>query len=198
MKIRSRKGEFTVERDETIRSTSMEALGRLKPASGKADGVVTAGNSSPYCDGASSVVVMESEKAEKNGCEILGTFRGYAAAGVDPAYMGLGPAAAIPKLLKNTGVQMEDIDLFEINEAFSSQSLACIQELKLDVSKLNVNGGAIALGHPMGATGGILTAKILYELRRRQARYGVIAFCCGGGQGVAVLLENEAGKIGGK
>ena len=152
---------------------------------------MTAGNSSPNCDGASCVVVMEKEKAKALGCTILATFRGYASAGVDPAYMGLGPAYAIPKLLKSTGVSMDEIDLFEINEAFASQSLACIQELKLDTSKLNVNGGAIALGHPLGATGGILTAKMVYELKRRQARYGVIAFCCGGGQGVAVLLERE-------
>ena len=180
-----------VDRDETPRLSTMEQLGKLRVATGKKDGVVTAGNSSPNCDGASCVVVMEKEKAKALGCTILATFRGYASAGVDPAYMGLGPAYAIPKLLKSTGVSMDEIDLFEINEAFASQSLACIQELKLDTSKLNVNGGAIALGHPLGATGGILTAKMVYELKRRQARYGVIAFCCGGGQGVAVLLERE-------
>lgn len=184
-------GVRRVERDETVRATSMEALSKLRVVTGKKDGVVTAGNSSPNCDGASCVVLMEKGKAKTLGCEILGTFRGYASVGVDPAYMGLGPAYAIPKLMKTTGLSLEDIDLFEINEAFASQSLACIQELELDASKLNVNGGAIALGHPLGATGGILTAKMVYELKRRQARFGVIAFCCGGGQGVAALLERE-------
>lgn len=189
-----RKGKVQrVERDETMRKSTMEQLAALRVASGRAGGVVTAGNSSPNCDGASCVVVMEKEKARALGCEILGTFRGYASVGVDPAYMGLGPAFAIPKLLKSTGLTLDDIDLFEINEAFASQSLACIQELGLDTAKLNVNGGAIALGHPLGATGGILTAKMVYELRRRQARFGVISFCCGGGQGVAVLLEREDG-----
>lgn len=189
--VRSKKGDTVVSRDETVRPTTMEALAKLRVATRRPGGVVTAGNSSPNCDGASAMVVMEKNKAQELGCDILGTFRGYASVGVDPAYMGLGPAFAIPKLLQKTGVSMEDIDLFEINEAFASQSLACIQELKLDTAKLNVNGGAIALGHPMGATGGILTAKMVYELRRRNARYGVISFCCGGGQGVAVLLENE-------
>ncbi|MBO7709226.1 MAG: thiolase family protein [Lachnospiraceae bacterium] len=189
--VKTRKGEYEVRRDETIRETSMEALAKLRCATGRPGGIVTAGNSSPNCDGASAMVVMEKEKAKEMGLESLGTFRGYAAVGVDPAYMGLGPAYAIPKLLKNAGLTMDDIDLFEINEAFATQSLACIRELKLNTDKLNVNGGAIALGHPMGATGGILTAKMVYELRRRNARYGVIAFCCGGGQGVAVLLENE-------
>lgn len=189
--VKRKTGEAVVSRDETVRPSSMEDLARLPVATRKPGGVVTAGNSSPNCDGASAMVVMEKSLAKARGLEILGTFRGYSAVGVDPAYMGLGPAYAIPKLLKQTGLSMDQIDLFEINEAFASQSIACIQELGLDTAKLNVNGGAIALGHPMGATGGILTAKMVYELRRRQARYGVISFCCGGGQGVAVLLERE-------
>lgn len=189
-----RKGKTQrVEKDETLRESSLEQLAALRVASGRPDGVVTAGNSSPNCDGASCVVVMEKQKALALGCEILGIFRGYASVGVDPAYMGLGPAFAVPKLLSSTGLTIRDIDLFEINEAFASQSLACIRELGLDTEKLNVNGGAIALGHPLGATGGILTAKMVYELRRRQARFGVISFCCGGGQGVAVLLERGDG-----
>ena len=192
VEVKTRKTSYVVDRDETIRDTTMESLARLKVVTGRPDGVVTAGNSSPNCDGASAMVVMEKELAKERGCEILGTYRGYAAVGVDPAYMGMGPAFAIPKLLNSCGLTLEDIDLFEINEAFASQSLACIKELNLDVNKLNVNGGAIALGHPMGATGGILTAKLLYELRRTGGRYGIISFCCGGGQGVAVLLENEA------
>lgn len=192
--IKTKMGEYTVNHDETVRKTTMEALGKLRVVTGRKNGIVTAGNSSPQCDGASAMVVMEKEKAKALGCDILGTFRGYASVGVDPAYMGMGPAYAIPKLLKQTGLTMEDIDLFEINEAFASQSLACIKELGLDTSKLNVNGGAIALGHPMGATGGVLTAKMVYEMKRRKARYGVISFCCGGGQGVAVLLEREEMK----
>lgn len=191
IEVADRKNQWRVEKDETVRATTLEALAKLRVATGKKGGVVTAGNSSPNCDGASCVVLMEKEKAKALGCEILGTFRGYASVGVDPAYMGLGPAFAIPKLLKSVGMELSEIDLFEINEAFASQSLACIQELGLDTAKLNVNGGAIALGHPLGATGGILTAKMVYELKRRQARFGVIAFCCGGGQGVATLLERE-------
>lgn len=187
--VTEKRGTRRVERDETVRPTTMEALAKLRVATGKKDGVVTAGNSSPNCDGASCVVLMEKNKAKELGIDILATFRGYASVGLDPAYMGLGPAFAIPKLLKTTGMSIEHIDLFEINEAFASQSLACIRELQLDTAKLNVNGGAIALGHPLGATGGILTAKMVYELKRRQARFGVIAFCCGGGQGVAALLE---------
>lgn len=190
--IKTKRGESVVSRDETVRPTTMEGLAQLSVVTRRPDGVVTAGNSSPNCDGASAMVVMEKSMAQARGLEILGTFRGYSAVGVDPAYMGMGPAYAIPKLLKQVGMSLDDIDLFEINEAFASQSLACIKELGLDTSKLNVNGGAIALGHPMGATGGILTAKMVYELKRRQARYGLISFCCGGGQGVAVLLERES------
>ena len=189
--IKTRRGETVVSRDETMRLSTMEELAALPVVTRRPNGVVTAGNSSPTCDGASAMVVMEKSLAQARGLEIFGTFRGYSAVGVDPAYMGMGPAYAIPKLLKQTGLTMDDIDLFEINEAFASQSLACIKELGLDTSKLNVNGGAIALGHPMGATGGVLTAKMVYEMKRRKARYGVISFCCGGGQGVAVLLERE-------
>ncbi len=176
-------------RDETIRPGDLETLGRLRVASGVPDGVVTAGNSSPTCDGASALVVMEKKRALSLGCEILGAYRGYASVGVDPSIMGIGPVYAVRKLLNQTGLTLSDIDLFEINEAFASQSIACVRELGLNEEKLNVNGGAIALGHPMGATGGILTAKMLYELGRREARYGMIAFCCGGGQGVAMLIE---------
>ena len=188
--VHTKKGDYVVEKDETVRETTIESLSKLKVATGKPNGVVTGGNSSPNCDGASAMVVMEKEKAKALGCEILGTFRGFVSVGVDPAYMGEGPAYAIPKLLKKVNLSMDDIDLFEINEAFASQSLSCIKQLNLDVSKLNVNGGAIALGHPMGGTGGILTAKIVYELKRRNQRYGIISFCCGGGQGVAALIEN--------
>lgn len=189
--VKTKKGAYVIDRDETVRETTKDSLAKLRVVTGLENGVVTAGNSSPNCDGASAMVVMEKEMAKERGCDILGTFRGYASVGVDPAYMGMGPAYAIPKLLKETGVSLDEISLFEINEAFASQSIACLRELGIDVNKLNVNGGAIALGHPMGATGGILTAKLVYELRRRGDRYGIISFCCGGGQGVAVLIENE-------
>ncbi len=192
--VHTKKGDYTVDKDETVRETSLEALSKLRVATGKPNGVVTGGNSSPNCDGASAMVIMEKETAKALGCDILGTFRGFTAVGVDPAYMGEGPAYAIPKLLRKTGLTMDDIALFEINEAFASQSISCIKQLGLDVNKLNVNGGAIALGHPMGGTGGILTAKMVYELRRRNGRYGIISFCCGGGQGVAALIENENAK----
>ena len=192
VRVCGRKGEYLVTKDETVRETSLEALAKLRVATGRPGGVVTGGNSSPNCDGASAMIVMERNLAIERGCDILGVFRGFAAVGVDPAYMGEGPVYAIPKLLKKTGLSMEKISLFEINEAFASQSISCIRQLGLDTEKLNVNGGAIALGHPMGGTGGILTAKMVYELRRRKERYGVIAFCCGGGQGVAALIENPA------
>lgn len=180
-----------ITRDETIRAgTTVETLSKLRPAF-KKDGIVTAGNSSPLCDGAGAVVVMEKEKAKSLGLEILGKFKSYAAVGVDPNYMGTGPIYATRKLFKQTGMSMKDIDLIEMNEAFSSQSIACIRELKMDMEKLNVNGGAIALGHPMGGTGAILVAKMVYELKRRNLHTGLISFCVGGGQGVAVIIERE-------
>ena len=188
--VRTRKGAYVVDRDETVRETTAEGLAALKAVNHRPDGVVTAGNSSPNCDGASAMVVMEKELAEKRGCGILGVFRGYASVGVDPAYMGLGPASAIPKLLRQTGLTMEQIDLFEINEAFASQSLACMQELKLDTSKLNVNGGAIALGHPVGASGARIIVTLLHEMAKRpEAKKGLATLCIGGGQGVATIFE---------
>jgi acetyl-CoA C-acetyltransferase len=182
---------IVISRDETVRpETSIEGLAKLKPVFDK-EGIVTAGNSSPLCDGAGAVVVMEKEKAKALGLEILAIFKGYAAAGVDPHYMGLGPVAATNKLFAKTGMSMDDIDLIEMNEAFAAQSLACARELDMDSSKLNVNGGAIALGHPMGGTGAILVAKMVYELKRRDLHTGLISFCVGGGQGVSVVLERE-------
>jgi acetyl-CoA acetyltransferase family protein len=182
----------TVVQDEVVRKdASLEALAKLKVASGHADGVVTAGNSSPLSDGGGSVVLMEKEMAVSMGLEILGTFRGYASVGVDPDIMGIGPVYAIRKLMADKGMQLDDVDIIEMNEAFAAQSLPCVRELHMDMGKLNVNGGAIALGHPLGGTGAILTIKTVYELERRQARFGLIAFCCGGGQGVAMLVERE-------
>jgi len=179
-----------IDKDECLRKDcNMEDLGKLKPVF-KQGGVVTAGNSSPMSDGASAVVVMDKEKAIREGHEILAKFIGFAVTGCDPLIMGIGPVEAIKKALKQTGLKMDDIDLIELNEAFASQSIACIRELGLDMNKVNVNGGAIALGHPLAGTGGILTAKLIYELRRRKGRYGIVSFCMAGGQGAAAVFES--------
>jgi acetyl-CoA acyltransferase len=171
------------------RDTSMEALAKLKPVF-KVGGVVTAGNSSQRSDGAAAVVVMERERAESLGLQPMARFVGFAVAGVRPEVMGVGPMVSIPKVLKLTGLNLEDIDLIEFNEAFAVQILAVIRELGLDIEKINVNGGAIALGHPMGATGGKLTVQLLHEMRRRKARYGMVTMCIGGGMGASGIFEN--------
>jgi acetyl-CoA acyltransferase len=182
--------EITFARDEgPRRDTSAEALAKLKPVF-KQGGTITAGNSSQRSDGAAAVVVMERERAERLGLRPLARFVGYAVGGVAPEVMGIGPTVAIPKLLELTGLRLEDVDLVELNEAFASQTLAVIRELGMDVEKVNVNGGAIALGHPMGATGTKLTIQLLAELARRQARYGMVTMCVGGGQGAAGIFEN--------
>lgn len=176
-------------RDEILREDStVDSLARLSPAF-KKGGMVTAGNSSAMSDGAAALVVMEKQLALQQEREILAVFKGYTAVGVDPNYMGIGPVPAIRKLLQQTGTSLEDIDLIELNEAFAAQSIPCIRELGLDMNKVNVNGGAIALGHPLAGTGAVLATKLVYELKRREARRGMIAFCCGGGQGVALLME---------
>ena len=177
------------ENDELMRpDTSMEGLAKLKPAF-KNGGSVTAGNASPFSDGAAAVLIMEAEKARELGLEPLGRLLAFATAGVEPEIMGIGPVKAIPKALEQAGLTLEDIDLFELNEAFAAQSLAIIRTLGIDESKLNVNGGAIALGHPLGATGAKLTASLLYELKRRGGRYGVVTMCVGGGMGAAGVFE---------
>lgn len=178
-------------KDEPLREdANLEAMAKLRPAF-KEKGIVTAGNSSPMSDGAGAVVVMEKSKAKELGMEILASFKGYTSVGVDPNIMGIGPVPAIRKLLEQTGVELENVDLIELNEAFAAQSISCIRELGLDMAKVNVNGGAIALGHPLAGTGAILTTKMVYELKRRNAKRGIISFCCGGGQGVAMMLERE-------
>lgn len=179
-----------VTKDETIRETTLEGLSRLKP-SFKPDGVCTAGNSSPLTDGASAVVVMERDLAKQRGKKILAEIKGFASAGCDPSTMGLGPVFATRKLLKKLGMDLDEIDLIELNEAFASQSIGCIRELGLDINKVNVNGGAIALGHPFGATGGILTTKLLYEMERRDVHTGLVTFCIGGGQGFSALFVRD-------
>jgi len=174
------------------RDTSEEGLAKLRPAF-QAGGTITAGNSSQRSDGAAAVVVMERERAEQLGLKPLLRFVGFAVAGVRPEVMGIGPIVAIPKVLKLTGLSLSDIDLIELNEAFASQSLAIVRELGLDMEKLNVNGGAIALGHPMGATGSKLTIQLMHEMKRRKSRYGMVTMCIGGGMGAAGIFENLQG-----
>ena len=181
--------ETTFERDEGPRDTSMEKLAKL-PTVFKQDGSVTAGNSSQRSDGAAAVVVMEREEAERRGLTPLARFVGFAVGGVRPEVMGIGPMVAIPKVLGLTGLSLEDIDLVEFNEAFAAQVLAVMREVGLDLEKTNVNGGAIALGHPMGATGTKLTIQLMREMRQRKSRYGMVTMCIGGGMGAAGIFEN--------
>lgn len=170
------------------RDTSAEALAKLKPVFA-VNGTVTAGNSSQTSDGAAAVVVMSREKAEALGVKPLARFVSFAVAGVPPDIMGIGPVAAVPKALRQAGLTIDQIDLIELNEAFAAQALAVIRALELDEEKVNVNGGAIALGHPLGCTGAKLTVQILHELRRRGGRYGLITMCIGGGMGAAGIVE---------
>lgn len=189
--VPQRKGApIRIKRDETIRTeTTMESLGRLTPVAYRGD-LVTAGNSSPLCDGAAALVLMDKALADRLGLKPLGKITGYAVAGVHPHFMGMGPMAATPKLLKKSGKTLRDIDIIEINEAFAAQVVPCCRELGFDMAKVNVNGGAIALGHPMGGTGAILTIKVLDELRDRGEKTGLVTMCIGGGQGIAMLVEN--------
>ncbi|GED58650.1 thiolase family protein [Brevibacillus formosus] len=188
--LKGKKGEETLfDTDEfPRRDSSVESLSKLRPAFRK-DGSVTAGNSSGINDGAAALLLMNEETLQKTGVAPLGRIVHFVSAGVDPRIMGIGPVAAIRKLLAETNMTVEQIDLFELNEAFASQSLACMRELGLDPSKTNVNGGAIALGHPLGMSGARLAGTILFELRRRQKKYGIVSLCIGGGQGLATLVE---------
>ncbi|MDX1637476.1 MAG: acetyl-CoA C-acyltransferase [Balneolaceae bacterium] len=181
---------FLFEVDEGPRKdTSEEVLSQLSPVF-KKGGTVTAGNSSQMNDAAAAVIVMSREKAEELGLQPLARFVGFAVAGVPPEIMGIGPVEAIPKVLKQTGLSKNDIDLIELNEAFAAQSLAVIRELDLDPEIVNVNGGAIAMGHPLGCTGAKLSTQILYEMKRRDSRYGMVTMCVGGGMGAAGIFEN--------
>jgi acetyl-CoA acetyltransferase family protein len=180
-----------VTRDEHPRpETTAEKLATLKPAF-RQGGTVTAGNASGINDGAAALVIASEEKASELGVEPLGAFVGSAVAGVDPRVMGIGPIPAVRKLLERSGVSLDDVDLVELNEAFASQSLAVIRELGLDPEKVNVNGGAIALGHPLGMSGARLVVSLLHELRRRDGRYGLATLCVGVGQGQAALFERS-------
>jgi acetyl-CoA acyltransferase len=167
----------------------MDALAKLKAAF-HAKGTVTAGNSSQTSDGAAAAVVMSAERAQALGIKPLARFVAFAYAGCLPEEMGIGPVYAIPKALKLAGLKLDEIDVIELNEAFAAQSLAVMKQLELDPAKVNVNGGAIALGHPLGCTGAKLTATLLPELKRRQARYGLVTMCVGGGMGAAGIFEN--------
>ncbi|KYD09602.1 thiolase family protein [Saccharococcus caldoxylosilyticus] len=187
-----KKGEPIIfDTDEHPRpNTTMEALAKLPPAFLEG-GTVTAGNSSGLNDGASALVIMSREKAEELGLTPLAVIRAYAVAGVDPNIMGIGPVPATRKVLKKAGLTLDDMDLIEINEAFAAQVIACDRELNMNPEKVNVNGGAIAHGHPLGATGAILITKAVYELQRSGGRYALITACIGGGQGIATIIERE-------
>ncbi|CAM4197264.1 acetyl-CoA C-acetyltransferase [Bacillus mobilis] len=175
--------------DEGVRAeTTLDILGKLRPAF-NVRGSVTAGNSSQMSDGAASVLLMDREKAVSDGMKPLAKFRSFAVAGVPPEVMGIGPIAAIPKALKLAGLELSDIGLFELNEAFASQSIQVIRELGLDEEKVNVNGGAIALGHPLGCTGAKLTLSLIHEMKRRNQQFGIVTMCIGGGMGAAGVFE---------
>ncbi|HEY8636675.1 MAG TPA: thiolase family protein [Candidatus Limnocylindrales bacterium] len=194
--------QLSFDADEGIRhDTDAEQMARLRPIFA-AGGTVTAGNSSQMSDGAAAMVVMTAERAAQLGIEPLGRLASFATAGVDPEIMGIGPVEAVPKALRKAGLTLDDIALVELNEAFAAQVVAVVRELGLDEERTNVNGGAIALGHPLGATGAKLTAQILSELARREARYGLVTMCVGGGQGAAGVIEwlggrQPAGRTGG-
>ena len=175
--------------DEGPRKSSPEQMAKLRPVF-KVNGTVTAGNASQTSDGASAVLLMSEKKAREKALEPLARYVGFTVAGVPPELMGIGPIYAIPRIMKQKGLKILDMDLIELNEAFASQALACIRELDLDETITNVNGGAVALGHPLGCTGAKLTVQIMYEMMRRHARYGLVSMCIGGGQGAAGILEN--------
>ncbi len=188
--VPQRKGEpILVERDEFPRpDVTIEQLGKL-PAAFKKEGSVTAGNSSGINDGAAAVLLMEAERARALGYRPMARVVASAVAGCDPSYMGLGPIPAIRKALERAGLSIDDIDLFELNEAFAAQAIPCIRELGIDPEKVNVNGGSIAIGHPLGSTGARITATLVHEMRRRGARYGIASLCIGLGQGIATIVE---------
>jgi len=189
IELKSRKGVTIFDFDEHVKGdTTVEALAKMRPAF-KKDGSVTAGNASGINDAAAAVVLTERSVAEAKGLKVMARMVGYATAGVDPSIMGIGPVPAITQLLEKTGVAKADIDLWEVNEAFAGQALAVCRELDLPMDKVNPNGSGISLGHPVGATGAVITVKAMYELERTNGRYAVISMCIGGGQGIAALFE---------
>ncbi len=189
-KGKKQKRNFTVDTDEGVRAdTSLEGLAKLKPAF-SLGGSVTAGNSSQTSDGAAFVIVMSERMIQELGLKPIARLVNCASAGVHPRVMGIGPIEAIPKVLKQAGMRLEEVDLFELNEAFASQSLAVIRTLALDATRVNINGGAIALGHPLGCTGCKLTIQLVNDMKRLQKKYGIVTACVGGGQGIAAVIEN--------
>lgn len=193
--IKTKKGDVTFKKDEHPRpETNLQGLSNLKPAFLEG-GSVTAGNSSGLNDGASALVLTSRKKAKELNLVPLGVVRETSVSGVDPNIMGIGPVAAVKKVLNKSGLTLADMDLIEINEAFAAQVIACDRELDFDLSKVNVNGGAIAHGHPLGATGAMLVTKAIYELKRTNKRYALITACIGGGQGIATIIENENAKM---
>jgi acetyl-CoA C-acetyltransferase len=188
--IPQRKGDpIPFEKDEHPRAdTTLESLAALRPVF-KVGGTVTAGNASGINDGAAAMLVTTPEKAKSLGLEPMGAVVSYAVAGVEPSVMGIGPVPAIQKALDKAGLSLDDIDLFELNEAFAVQSLAVLRDIPIPDEKLNVNGGAIALGHPIGASGAILVVKLLHEMKRRKAKRGLVSLCIGGGMGIAMVFE---------
>jgi len=189
IELKTKEGPIQFATDEHPRAdVSMEKMAKLKPAFSKT-GTVTPGNSSGINDAAAAVVIASAEAAAKSGAQPIARLTGYSVAGVDPKYMGIGPVPAIRDVLKKTGLKLEDMDFIELNEAFAAQSLAVIQELDLPRGKTNPNGGAVALGHPIGASGCLLTVKALYELQRSADRYALVSLCIGGGQGIAAIFE---------
>lgn len=190
IRLATKKGELVIDTDDHIKpDTTLEGLAKLNPAFGK-DGTVTAGNASGIVDGAAALLLTTGERAKADGLDVFARVRASASVGVDPSEMGIGPVPAIRKCLERGGVKLADVDLFEINEAFAAQYLGCEKELGLARDKVNVNGGAISLGHPLGATGARLILTLMLQLRRSQKRFGVASACIGGGQGIAILIEN--------
>ena len=189
-KGKKQKRNFTVDTDEGVRAdTSLEGLAKLKPAF-SLGGSVTAGNSSQTSDGAAFVIVMSERMIQELGLKPIARLVNCASAGVHPRVMGIGPIEAIPKVLKQAGMRLDEVDLFELNEAFASQSLAVIRTLELDAARVNINGGAIALGHPLGCTGCKLTIQLVNDMKRLKKKYGIVTACVGGGQGIAAIIEN--------
>ena len=192
VKLASRKGETLFDTDEHVRAgANLEDMAKLRAAF-KKDGVVTAGNASGINDGAASVILMTAKAAKARGVQPLAHVMSYGHAGVDPRFMGMGPVPAMEKALANAGLKVGDLDVVESNEAFAAQACAVTQQLGLDPARVNPNGGAVAIGHPIGASGAIITTKLVYEMQRTGAKYGAATMCIGGGQGIALILENAA------
>ena len=190
IEIKTRKGVSVFDRDEHVRSDStLEKLAKLQPAFRKETGTITAGNASGLNDGAAAVVLMNKADADAKGLKPMAKLVAYAHAAVEPSIMGIGPVPAVRQLLEKTGLSIDEIDLWEVNEAFAAQALSVVKELNLDSAKVNPNGSGISLGHPLGATAAIITVKALYELERTGGKYAIATLCIGGGQGIAALLE---------